>query len=107
MARYSNGMNGPVSGKVGTVVGATWKGIPYQRSLPKVNRNRKRSEEEQANNNKFGFVSRWFSPLKDFLQISMALYPRPMTWLNVAYTLNHHLFLPANDAFIPDYASLQ
>ncbi|MCD0488535.1 DUF6266 family protein [Pedobacter sp. MC2016-14] len=35
MAKYSEGINGPFSGKIGTAVGASWCGIPYMRSLPK------------------------------------------------------------------------
>ncbi len=34
MAKFNDGINGPFKGKVGTVVGATWKGIHYMRSLP-------------------------------------------------------------------------
>ncbi|MDF3079289.1 MAG: hypothetical protein K0S09_3178 [Sphingobacteriaceae bacterium] len=35
MGRYSKGILGPFSGKVGTVVGSTWNGIDYMKSLPK------------------------------------------------------------------------
>lgn len=35
MATYKNGINGAFSGKVGTVVGATWRGINYMRGLPR------------------------------------------------------------------------
>lgn len=34
MARIKKGIRGEVSGKVGNVVGATWNGIPYIRSMP-------------------------------------------------------------------------
>lgn len=33
MAVYKQGILGPFSGKVGTVVGASWRGMPYIRSL--------------------------------------------------------------------------
>lgn len=52
MAKYNYGINGPFSGKLGSVVGCTWKGIPYMRSLPKK-RTAKISEAEQANRKKF------------------------------------------------------
>lgn len=35
MGTYSKGILGPFSGKVGTVVGSSWNGIDYMRSLPK------------------------------------------------------------------------
>jgi hypothetical protein len=34
MARITSGILGPVSGKVGAVVGASWRGIDYIRGLP-------------------------------------------------------------------------
>lgn len=34
MARIKKGILGPFSGKIGTVVGASWRGIDYMRSLP-------------------------------------------------------------------------
>jgi hypothetical protein len=40
MGRLVNGINGAIEGKVGTVVGATWKGIPYIRARPKRRRGR-------------------------------------------------------------------
>lgn len=36
MGRIKKGILGGFSGKVGTVVGASWKGIDYMRSLPKL-----------------------------------------------------------------------
>ncbi len=35
MAKFLKGILGAFSGKVGTVIGACWKGIDYMRSLPK------------------------------------------------------------------------
>ena len=35
MGTYNKGILGPFSGKVGTVVGASWRGKDVMRSLPK------------------------------------------------------------------------
>ncbi|MCD0488201.1 DUF6266 family protein [Pedobacter sp. MC2016-14] len=35
MAKYKFGITGPFSGKVATVVGASWRGIDYMRGLPR------------------------------------------------------------------------
>jgi hypothetical protein len=35
MATYSKGINGPFRGKVGTVIGSSWKGIDYMKSRPR------------------------------------------------------------------------
>src|SRR6476661_3299475 len=36
MATIKNGINGPVSGKIGNVVGSSWRGINILRSVPKA-----------------------------------------------------------------------
>ena len=33
MGRLVSGINGPIIGKVGTVIGSTWKGKPYVKSI--------------------------------------------------------------------------
>jgi hypothetical protein len=67
MARIINGINGEFSGKVGTVVGATWKGIPYMRSRPSK-RTIPPSPLEIANRYKFGFTQAWLRPLLAFVR---------------------------------------
>jgi hypothetical protein len=73
MAKYQFGIHGPFSGKVGTVVGASWKGIPYMRSLPKK-RTGKISEAEQANRKRFALAQLWLKPLTPFLRIGFKNY---------------------------------
>ncbi|WP_254050349.1 DUF6266 family protein, partial [Myroides sp. N17-2] len=38
MAEIKQGILGPVNGKVGTVVGATWRGVNYIRAKPRKSR---------------------------------------------------------------------
>lgn len=73
MAKYEFGINGPFSGKLGTVVGCTWKGIPYMRSLPKK-RTKKISPAEAANRQKFKVAQLWLKPLTPFLRIGFKGY---------------------------------
>ncbi|MBK0383567.1 hypothetical protein I5M32_11420 [Pedobacter sp. SD-b] len=73
MAKYQYGINGPFSGKVGAVVGCTWKGIPYMRSLPKK-RTGKVSEAEKVNRNKFAMAQEWLKPLTPFLRVGFKGY---------------------------------
>jgi len=40
MATFKNGPNGGFSGKVGSVVGSSWKGIDYIRGLPAKRKNK-------------------------------------------------------------------
>jgi hypothetical protein len=36
MGKYKNGILGAFSGKIGAVIGASWRGIDYMRGLPKI-----------------------------------------------------------------------
>ncbi|SMC54087.1 DUF6266 family protein [Pedobacter africanus] len=63
MARYKNGINGPVSGKIGNVVGGSWRGIDYLRSLPDTS-NKTFSEKQKNQHFLMGLVSSWLKPLK-------------------------------------------
>jgi hypothetical protein len=67
MAKITAGINGPFSGKVGPVVGCTWKGIPYMRSLPKK-RTSKPSSAELANRKRFADAQAWLKPLTGFVR---------------------------------------
>ncbi|WP_017258054.1 DUF6266 family protein [Pedobacter arcticus] len=73
MAKYQFGANGPFVGKLGNVVGCSWKGIPYLRSLPKK-RAGKISVAEQANRDKFAIAQTWLKPLTPFLRIGFNAY---------------------------------
>jgi hypothetical protein len=67
MATYTDGINGNFKGKVGRVIGSSWKGKPYMKSLY-----RKRTipahEMEQLNRNKFALAHRWLQPVTDFVR---------------------------------------
>ena len=67
MARLTSGINGHFIGKVGTVVGATWNGIPYMKSAP-VKRGRKAGSREKQNRNKFAMAHYWLQPLLGFVR---------------------------------------
>lgn len=53
MGTINKGILGAISGKVGTVVGSSWKGKPYLRSVPARRKNRKLSDAEKAQRAKF------------------------------------------------------
>ncbi len=66
MATYEQGILGPFSGKVGTVVGANWRGKNVMRSRPKKS-NRVPTEAQQLQREKFTTVTQFLSPLKALL----------------------------------------
>lgn len=62
MGTYNKGILGPFSGKVGTVVGANWRGKDIMRSLPKKT-DRTPTETQLLQREKFAFVTNFLTPL--------------------------------------------
>jgi hypothetical protein len=67
MARLKSGIIGPISGKVGTVIGSTWKGQPYLKAAHKP-RTKRISQKELANRRKFAMAQEWLRPLTKFVR---------------------------------------
>jgi len=68
MGKLDNGILGGFAGKVGNVVGGTWKGISYMRAKNN-NNNRKSSEKQIQQQAKFGFAMRFMQPLYPVLKL--------------------------------------
>jgi hypothetical protein len=67
MARLTNNILGPVVGKIGPVVGSSWKGIPYIKSRYKK-RTVHISDNEKNNRHKFALAHAWLKPLQPFVR---------------------------------------
>lgn len=67
MGKLISGLNGPIHGKVGSVIGSSWKGIPYVKG-PYKKRTTKVSKKEKTNRNKFSMAQYWLKPLLDFVR---------------------------------------
>lgn len=70
MARHGKGILGEFSGKVGTVVGSSWKGISYMRSLPAKKKNKKVSDTQLIQQAKFAMSIRLVKAMGSLLSIS-------------------------------------
>lgn len=68
MGTYNKGILGPFSGKVGTVVGANWRGKDVMRSLPKKT-NRTPSEMQLLQRQLFTAVSEFLTPMSSVLSL--------------------------------------
>ena len=68
MATYSKGANGAFSGKVGSIIGSSWRGVDYLRGLPKKS-NKPGSDLQMAQRIKFALAPLYLSPIKDILNI--------------------------------------
>lgn len=68
MGAYSKGANGTFSGKVGSVIGSSWRSIDYLRSLPKKS-SKEASKDQVAQRTKFAMAPVYLRPIKDILNI--------------------------------------
>jgi hypothetical protein len=84
MGKISKGILGPVSGKVGTVIGGTWNGISYIRSMPSKG-NRKFSQPQLEQQAKFALVGKFLQPFAGLFQQSFANASANMSAFNAAF----------------------
>lgn len=100
MAQIKTGILGNVSGKVGNVVGGTWKGINYLRTVAASVNNP--NTELQANQRlKFGAVVKFLQPVTEFIRVGYKGQAVKMTAFNAAFSYNFHNALTGDS---PDFA---
>ena len=98
MARINKGILGPVEGTVGTVIGASWKGISYIRS--KASGKRKSSVEQLDNQLKFSAVVNFVATMTALLQQTFKKYAIEKSEFNAAFAYNYANALSGKS---PDY----
>ena len=82
MGKINQGILGGFSGKVGTVVGGSWKGINYMRVHTKpTNPN---SDKQVNQRTKFTLVLSFLKPLTPFLRVGYKLFTAKQTAFNAA-----------------------
>ncbi|MFD2553746.1 DUF6266 family protein [Sphingobacterium tabacisoli] len=91
MGRTENGPMGSASGKVGPLVYYRWKDKDCVRSIPRVNKKRKLSDDEKKNRGKFGLAQNFLSPLSAVVRLGFHNYKQNQTAFNSAmsYTLTN------------------
>lgn len=87
MGIIKKGILGGFSGKVGSVVGASWKGIDYIRSLP-TTVNNPRTPAQVTQRNKFSAVVNFLSKISPLLKIGFRDYANRQTAFNAAMSYN-------------------
>ncbi|MEX0906159.1 MAG: DUF6266 family protein [Balneolaceae bacterium] len=87
MAKLSKGILGGISGKIGNIVGASWRGIDYIRSKPSKVNNPK-TEAQQRQRARFGLIMALLKKMKPFLQIGFRGSANKQTPLNAAMSVN-------------------
>ena len=100
MGTYKNGICGPFSGKIGTVVGSTWNGIDYMRSLPRRSK-RKPTEAQKAQRMKLAMAIAFLRPLSGLVNMGFKSIAVKKTGFNAATS---QLISGAVSGIYPDFA---
>lgn len=106
MAEISKGILGGFSGKVGTVVGANWRGKNIIRSLP-TKKKRTSSELQLMQRAKFKLVAQFMAPLNQLTSKYFGHYQGAKSRTNLA--MSHHLLEAVeeqNGTFSIDYSKV-
>ena len=83
MGRIKKGILGGFNGKVGTVVGAKWKGVAYMRSLPQNVKNPK-TLPQLKQRAKLALVVKHLKPLAPMLRVGWKDYAKKQSAFNAA-----------------------
>lgn len=90
MARIKQGIFGPLSGKLGPVIGSTWKGIPYIKERSVKDENPKpRTQAQLDNQAKFKFINDWLVPFHSFFTVGFSLEATQRTEIAAALKANY------------------
>lgn len=71
MARFLKGITGAYTGKVGSIVGSSWRGIDYIRSLPKKS-SKPATLAQIEQRTKFGMTTAFLKSIKDVVKIGFS-----------------------------------
>src|SRR6476660_2204228 len=83
MGKYKKGILGAFSGKIGTVIGSTWNGIDYMRSLPKPS-TKAPTDLQLIHRAKFGMITGFLKPISNLVNLGYKSQAFGMTGYNVA-----------------------
>ncbi|MBW8687259.1 DUF6266 family protein [Chitinophaga rhizophila] len=87
MGKYFKGILGPFAGLVGTVVGATWKGLWVMRSRP-VSTGKAPTEAQMIQRSRFALMSQFLSPVTELIRIGYQAYNQEQSPYKVAFKQN-------------------
>ncbi len=83
MGKISQGVLGGFSGKLGNVVGASWKGIDYMRIKP-ANVANPKTQGQLDQRSKFALVLNFLQSMTAFVRLGFKLYATKKTQFNSA-----------------------
>ncbi len=86
MGTYIKGILGPFSGKIGTVIGSSWNGIEYMKSLPKPS-SKKPSDKQMIQRGKLGLCTGFLKPISFLVNLGFKNVAKGQTGFNTATSL--------------------
>lgn len=106
MARYQRGILGSFQGQVGTVVGATWKGMEIMR-IKRRKSTTKPTQKQLEQQARFSLLIKFVSPLAKLFDISFVIPGVQMTGVNSAFKYNYKSALTGSyPSFAFDYSKI-
>src|SRR5258708_25548931 len=87
MGGVKKGILDGFSGKIGTVIGSSWRGIEVMRSRP-PSRNSSNTAAQASQKAKFGLMAKFLLTMKDLLETGFRDFADKMTGLNSALAYN-------------------
>jgi hypothetical protein len=87
MGKIKQGILGPVAGKIGNVVGGSWKGVDYLRSIPASVTN-PRTILQLSQRSRFLVMMRFLRPMLPFLKLGFKSMATRMSTFNAAMSYN-------------------
>ena len=99
MAKSKKGILGPITGKIGPVIGSSWKGVPYLKMASTgAAKTRVQSPAQQAHHHKFRFLTKWLQPLHPYLLVGYRNIAQHTTEINAAFSYNFKQALKMGEA---------
>jgi hypothetical protein len=89
MAKIKNGILGPLSGKLGPVIGGTWKTISFVKAVSKGAK-RKRTPGQIATQEKMKFINKFLLPFHAYITVGMKNEAESQTEISAAFKANYH-----------------
>jgi hypothetical protein len=108
MAKIKQGIFGPLTGKLGALIGSSWMGIPYLKKAQKHVKNPKRSPAQKANNQKFAYVNGWLVPFHPYIAVGFQALAVQKTTMATALSIVYNtVFTGTMPDLATDYSKMQ
>ncbi|NII85519.1 MULTISPECIES: DUF6266 family protein [unclassified Pedobacter] len=105
MARLKDGALGGFSGKVGSVIGYSYRNKDYIRSIP-VPSKKPPTLKQLASRARFKFFNEWRNPLSGFFNVTFKNQTNTHSAQNAAHQLNKDIITGEYPDFIIDYTKV-